>query len=294
MAYATSLHAKAHRAVEMKLRYLLCIVALLGHPAIVTGAAASETMVMGGTGLAIGLAHRLADAYGERHPDLSIVIPDSVGSSGGIRAVADGAFDLAYVARPLRDEEKPLGLAEIAFLRTPYVLAVSTQVGGVLDLASDDVLRAYSGELTHWPDGTPLRCVVRDENDTGSQILSQQFPGLAAILDRQRQTRGTLVAFTDQDAMDLAERVPGALAMSTLLTLRTEDRALQAVAIDGVEPTVDNLRSGIYPMDVTLRIVLGPQPSAHARDFVTFIQSASGRDLLEQLGAMPIDMDMHD
>lgn len=278
----------------MNTKYFLVLLIVLNGIVVASGAAAAETLVMGGTGLAIGLARELADVYGADHPEVLLEVLDSLGSSGGIRAVAGGTLALAFSARPLHDDEKAQGLEDIPILRTPYVLAVSSDVGDDLDLSSDDIRHGYDGRLTAWPDGTPMRFVVRNESDSSTQILEQRFEGLGPILDRARQARGALVAYTDQESMDLAEQTPGTVTTAALLAILAEGRRLRPIAIDGIAPTVDNLRTGRYSMDVTLQVVLGPQSGDGARDFVAFVQSDTGRDVLERLGCLPVAMGVHD
>jgi ABC-type phosphate transport system substrate-binding protein len=45
---------------------------------------------------------------------IRIAVPPSIGSSGAIRAVADGAIDVGLVTRPLTEAEKRLGLTAYA------------------------------------------------------------------------------------------------------------------------------------------------------------------------------------
>ena len=52
------------------------------------------------------------------------IVP-SLGTSGGISALADGILEVAVSSRSLKPEEADKGLREIATARRPFVLATS-------------------------------------------------------------------------------------------------------------------------------------------------------------------------
>ena len=67
-------------------------------------------MSLCGTGDSQELLRTLGAAFEKANPGVSIVVPDSVGSDGGIKAAAAGECDFGRVARPLTDQEKELKL----------------------------------------------------------------------------------------------------------------------------------------------------------------------------------------
>ncbi len=70
---------------------------------ITTHAAADQRVTICGTGDSQAMLRSLALAYEKQHPGVSIDVPDSNGSSGGIKATASGKCDLGRVARPLQE-----------------------------------------------------------------------------------------------------------------------------------------------------------------------------------------------
>lgn len=81
-------------------------------------------MRAGGTGSATALLRRLATEFDRQRPDRMEVIAN-LGTGGAIRALADGALDLAVAARPLKPEEQAQGLNVAIMLRTPFIFATS-------------------------------------------------------------------------------------------------------------------------------------------------------------------------
>jgi len=56
---------------------------------------------------------------------------------------------------------------------------------------------------------------------------------------------------------------------------------------NGVEPSVRTVADGSYPYFKPLLIVTGPKTPAAAQEFVAFVRSATGREILERSGYSP-------
>lgn len=81
--------------------------------------ARAETLNIVGTGDGMRMLRDIARAYEARHPADRVIVPESIGSSGGIRAVGDDKNVLGRVARAIKDKEKPYGLSHVPYARIP-------------------------------------------------------------------------------------------------------------------------------------------------------------------------------
>jgi phosphate transport system substrate-binding protein len=142
----------------------------------------------------------------------------------------------------------------------------------------------YAGRIKTWPDGNPLRIVLRPESDIDTDYTRGLSPAMKAAVAEAQKRPGVTVSITDQDAADDIEIIPGAIGTSSLAVILSENRALRALKLDGVEPTVRNASAGIYPHYKRVYFVTGAQPSASARRFIAFTQSNAGRDILLRSG----------
>ncbi|MDB4470643.1 substrate-binding domain-containing protein, partial [Deltaproteobacteria bacterium] len=86
------------------LRLIFALIVLL----VSNNAIAQEQLVIDGTGDSQQLLRQLAQAYEAANPDSKIIVPDSSGSSGGVKALLKGKTDLARIARPLKAKEKAM------------------------------------------------------------------------------------------------------------------------------------------------------------------------------------------
>jgi len=252
-----------------------------------SGAPHAETLGVGGTGTAQGTVRMLAEAYARQRPDIAFELPRSLGSSGGIKAVAAGALDIATSGRPLKAEEKRQGLVEWAYATTPFLLATSHPTFRE-NLTNADVVAIFSLQRTAWPDGSTIRVVLRPESDADSEFLNARFPGIETGLKAARGLRTIPIANTDQDNIEEAERLVGSFAASSLAILRSEGRSkVVALPLDGVEPTLANLESGAYRYAKTLYFVT-LAPKAAAQDFLAFVAGPEGQRVLREAGNAPI------
>jgi phosphate transport system substrate-binding protein len=80
---------------------------------------------MGGTGAATAMLTQLFEAFGGSKKGIVLQVVPSLGSSGALRALDDGALDLAVSGRALTSEERAKGLTQRLAIRTPYVLITS-------------------------------------------------------------------------------------------------------------------------------------------------------------------------
>jgi phosphate transport system substrate-binding protein len=72
--------------------------------------AVAETLLFAGSGSNLPILRVLAREYARVRPDVRIDVPGSIGSTGAVRAAADGAVTAGQVSRPLRDAERAHGL----------------------------------------------------------------------------------------------------------------------------------------------------------------------------------------
>lgn len=73
------------------------------------------------------------------------------------------------------------------------------------------------------------------------------------------------------------------------ISLGSLNKTVKAVDIDGVAATPENVKSGDYQVSRPFNIVVGDSPSAEAQDFIDFIMSADGQDVVEENNYITVD-----
>lgn len=258
------------------------LVVLLGMFALAVPAA-GQAMRLGGTGGAMGMAQRIADAYAATGTRIEVI--PGLGSSGSVKAVADGAIEIAIASRPSKTSEEERGLTAVFFARTPMVWITSHPA--LPGIHAADIPGLFAEARPKWADGTPLNVVLRVASDTDVSIVEGYFPGLADAFALARQRTEIPVTATDQDNTAAAEELQGSFVHAGLSHV-TERPNLRVVALDGVEPSVENLESGAYPYEKPLYIVYAPGSAEAAARLLEFLRSEPGRTLLRDAGSLPV------
>lgn len=247
--------------------------------------ASAQPLKVAGTGGAMGMVERLSIEFAAA-TGTEIEVITGLGSSGAIRATAEGAVDMAISARDLNSEETALGLTAVLFARTPLVFVTSHREPGSVNSA--DIAGIFKATNPQWPDGSPIRIILRTKSDTDSVIVGQLFPGFTEALEAARQRPDVPVAATDQDSATLAETLQGSFVQAGLSQIITEKRHLQLVSINGTEATLENLENGTYSYEKPFYLVYSEKTGAAAQSLLGFLRSENGQSLLRETAMLPV------
>lgn len=246
---------------------------------------AVEKVRIGGTGIGLATAQALGAALQRTDPEISVEVLRSLGTPGGLRALAQGAVEVAIAARPLQPAEREQGLREASCLKTAMVFVTSHPTAAGVERRNLPAI--YDGTVANWPDGSPLRPVLRLRAGMEMPYLSQAIPGMEKALELAFARRGVPVGTTDQDNMALAQEIPGSFAVATLLQVASERPAVRVLDLDGIKPTATSIADGTYPLPVRICFAVPAKPSAGAARFIDFANSPDGHALLRTFDAAP-------
>lgn len=245
---------------------------------------AADPVRIASSGANVGAIELLIAEFRKSQPDARFTPVEVVGTGGAVRAAIAGAQHLAFTSRALTGAERADGATEIEYARTPFVIVVSNKTA-IDAISRAQLAEIYAGRLTRWPDGTRTRPVLRTADDIDTSILKSLSPAIARALDDALKRPGMIVANSDREAADFAEKTAGTFAASTLGLVLSEGRALKALRLDGVEPSLKELESGQYAPHKRLFVVHGRQPLPEtAKRFVAFLGSAQAKALLARTG----------
>jgi phosphate transport system substrate-binding protein len=147
-----------------------------------------------------------------------------------------------------------------------------------------DIAAFFQNVKSVWPDGTPVRVVLRSSAEVDAILLANTFPNMAAAIEQLRGHPEIPVMATDQDNVLLAEKMAGSLTAVTLTQVVTEKPRLHFLAIDGVDPTLENFERGTYPYRKDFYFVFAPNRKPAVERFIAFLRSADGEKLLRETG----------
>jgi len=243
---------------------------------------------LAGSGSNLVLTRALAAAFRLQDADARLVVHDSIGSTGAVRAAADGAIGVGLIARPLRDEERAHGLEVTPYARIPITFMAHPDVRD-RDIAGSELVASLRGVHAQWHDGTPLVWLLRERGDAGTESVAARVTGFAEAQQEALATHRFRVLFHDDDMARGILGVRGALGISDLPAARAHMPTAPVLMLDGVAATCENVRLGRYPFYKDLAFVTRGAPGPTGRAFLAFVASEEGRALIEAGGGIAFD-----
>lgn len=270
----------------MTLRRLLARMALCLVAALLPAVAPAEELVVPGSGNPEHVLRVLAEGFHRSQAVHRIVVPGSTGTAGALRAVDEGTAVLGRVGRPLTAEERSRGLVFVPIGRDP-VLFVGGAGVTLTGLTRTQVMDIYSGKVANWRElggrPGPIRAIGRESTDTSRQSIQRVIEPFSTIVFGEN----VKVVHLDPQMLDLLDRFPGSLGFINRSALAVARTRLVPLALDGVEPSPQNVGAGRYPVWLEFGFVHRRglrSPAAEA--FVAFVRSSEGVRLLREMGVL--------
>lgn len=247
-----------------------------------------NSLIFAGSGTNLSITRILAEAFEQSNPSIKIEIPPSIGSAGGIRAIADKVITVGLASRPLKEKEKALGVRLIPYAKVAIVIGVHPTVTDD-NINFVDLVNIYKGTKSSWSNGKEIIVLTREPGDSSNRVLKKIVPGFKeAFVESQKAKRWTTL-FTDRQANQTLLQTPFAIGLSDMGAIVAEKLPIKALKLNGVAPTAENLLNGKYPLVKTLYFVVpeGKLP-ADAKAFIDFVSSSKGEKLLKANGYVPV------
>jgi len=251
-------------------------------------AGSKETLMITGTGSSIRVMELMAKDFQRKHPNVDVKVLPSIGSTGGIMAVQENKIDIGLSARSLKPEERSTGIIEEPYGRIAFIFGVQDS-NPVKGFTLAEIEEIYAGKRKTWPDGTPIRLILRPLSDAYSTYMASINPGLKSACKKAHTIPDVFVGNTDQVAARQIEKTLGSLGTTSSSIVATEKRKIKALSVDGTAPTLVNVSTGKYPYAMTMSVVYKRDRYRGAiKDFIDFVFSGAGQKLLSDNGHVPL------
>ena len=156
-------------------------------------------------------------------------------------------------------------------------------------MKSKGFIRGRSRIGKRWAErGKTIRAFQRPE-DSGSQTALQHFMGDVPIMDPPVEDIASLMG-TIIDQVSDYKNYNNAIGYTFRYysTEMTENNKIRLLSVNGVEPTKETIRSGEYPITNELYAVTAGSDNPHIEEFIEWILSEQGQEIIEKTGYIPI------
>lgn len=213
------------------------------------------------------------------------VTAEFTGSSAGVEAVSAGSVDIGNSSRELKDSEKEAGVVE-NIVAIDGIAVVVDPANAVTGLTKQQLTDIYTGAIKNWSevggeDGVII--VVGREAGSGTRGAFEEILGVeeACVYANELDSTGAVMA--------KVASTPGAIGYVSLDVI---DDSVKALALDEVEPTVDNIKSGSYflsrPFVMATKGEITEQSEA-VQAWFAYLASEEGKEVIQAVGLITVD-----
>lgn len=237
------------------------------------------TIAMNGSTSMEKLASALNEGFMIKYPKVT-ASAEFTGSGAGIESVASGTADIGNSSRSLKEEELSKGLVENV-VAIDGIAVVVDNANTVANLSKDQLSGIYSGTITNWSevDGSDQMIVV-----IGREASSGTRGAFEELLELEDKCKYAQEIDSTGAVMAKVAATPGAIGYVSLDVI---DDTVKPLSLDGVEPTVENIKGGTYflsrPFVMATKGKISEQSDAVQAMF-EYIDSEEGQSIIAKVG----------
>lgn len=218
---------------------------------------------------------------------------DTSGSDITFEKLLKNGADLIFSAPPSKKqiadaEAKGLKYEITPFAKEAFVFFVNSK-NPVDNLTSQQIRDIYAGKITDWSQiDTRLSGNIKPfqrNQGSGSQTMLEKIMGNTPIMPPLKEDRlGGMGGIINDVANYRNYQEAVGFTFRYFSTEMFKNGEIKLLAIDGVAPTVENIRNGTYPFIADCCIITVRPRSENIRKIVDFMFSPAGKELIEKTG----------
>ena len=246
-------------------------------------AAVSGSITGSGSSALLPLVKDAAEKFKANNKDVTITL-NAGGSGTGLKQVSDGSVDMGNSDVPA-ETKLDKAKAEKLVDHKVCVMTVATIVNkdvGVKNLTRQQLQDIFTAKVTNWKDvggpDKPIVLVTRPKT-SGTRALFKQY----AINGAEEADNKSLETDNSGILIQSVAQNPGAIGYVALPYL-INDKSVDVLSIDGVEPTLENTYSGKYAVWGYEHIYTSKEPKAAVKAFLEYIMGDEYGKRIEELG----------
>lgn len=265
------------------------------------GSAAGVTIQNKGSDTMVNVAQVWAEEYKKTNPHVNIEVSGG-GSGVGIAALTKGTIDIANASRNMKAEEieqakKNTGKTPKEFVVGHDALAIYVHKDNPITEISNEQLAAIfaeNGKITKWselgitlPGGQDEIIRVSRQSSSGTYEFFREH-----VLAKHDFKLGSRDMNGSKEVVELVASTAGAIGYSGMgynepgrvKMLKVSPKA----GAPAVEPSVANTLNKSYPIARSLLIYTLGEPQGEVKNYIGWIMSAPGQQIVEKSGYVPM------
>jgi phosphate binding protein len=244
----------------------------------------SGTLSISGSSAMQPLVAAAAEEFMAENPKVDIQV-NAGGSGTGLSQVAEGSVQIGN-SDVFAEEKEGIPADQLVDHKVAVVgmtAAVNPKVG-IKDISKADLIKVFTGKITNWKEigGKDQKIVLVNRPDSsGTRAVFNKF-----ALDGATPAEGITEdsSNTVKKIINETDGAVGYLAFSYF-----NDESVTPLAIDGVEPTAENVQSGKFPVWAYQHSYTKGEPDELSKAFFDYLMSENVQNnLLQEQGYLPV------
>lgn len=292
---------------DTRVKSLMCILALF--VAFTAAEGGDDRVIVAGSTTVKPIVDEGVRAFKKTHPGVDFLV-GAGGSGEGIQLMGAGKVDLSMASRALDASEKErFGDFVEHTIGLDGVVMVANDANVVGNLTKEQVESIYAGEITNWKElggkDRPIALITLNSKHGTTEVFSNYF-GLEAIESgnnadataRFRKKGQQVYSEVSAKVLDdhrqvLAEVItnPNALGYVSIgqaMQVAAKGARVRLLGLDGVAPTIANVRSGLYTFSRPLMLITKGEARGSVRDFIDFLSGPEGQAIVAKMDYIPV------
>lgn len=237
-------------------------------------------MIAGSTSV-MPFTEKLAEYFMVGHPTY-IVNVQGGGSTAGIQATFYKTVDIGMSSRELHDEE--LNLKQTVICYDGIAVIVHPQ-NPVNNLSLEQVRDIFSGKIRNWKElswiDRDIDAVTREEG-SGTRGAFEEL----VMKKKAEISDAIMVQDSNGSVKEMVVTDPYAIGY---ISLGMVDSKVKALSVDGVMPTIQNIKNKSYKIVRPFIYLTNGEPSNDAKKFIDYVLSKEGQNILKKEGLVPVN-----
>jgi len=250
-----------------------------------SGAASNENveiLAVGSTALQ-PLVEAAGESFSADNPNYTITVQGG-GSGTGLSQVETGAVTIGN-SDVFADEKDGVDASKLVDHKVAVVgmAPVVNKDAGVTDLSQQDLIDIFTGKVKNWSElgGADQEIsVINRASGSGTRATFEKWglDGAETIQTQEQDSSGTV--------RKIVAETPGAISYLALSYL---DDSIQALSLDGVEATPENIADNKWPIWSYEHMYTKGEPDANVKAFLDYIMTDDVQQgIVIELGYLPI------
>ncbi|HBC74658.1 MAG: hypothetical protein A2008_00310 [Candidatus Wallbacteria bacterium GWC2_49_35] len=244
----------------------------------------SRKLMIAGSTSVQPIAEKLAEHFMHKHPGIKIEVQGG-GSSAGVQAAYSGAADIGMSSRELKPEEKQLKEFVVAY---DAIVLIVHRDNAIENISREDIKKIFAFDITSWngvsgSNNKGVITVLTREDGSGTRgAFEELIMGTAEIAARAlvQDSTGSIREIVSNDIDGL-----GYISFGSL------NERVKALAVDGVKPEMKTFQAkddgSKYKVIRPFLLLTREEPAGAAKEFMNFIRSTEGVELIKKEGLVP-------